>query len=67
MFGDKQAKRERLAKLVDMVQQRPGISQAELARKLNVNRSTIFKDLVTLSELGVRLSQDDNGGLYILD
>ncbi|OQY92930.1 MAG: hypothetical protein B6D41_07955 [Chloroflexi bacterium UTCFX4] len=67
MFGDKQAKRERLAKLVDLVQQRPGISQAELARKLNVNRSTIFKDLVTLSELGVRLSQDDNGGLYILD
>jgi len=67
MFGDKQAKRERLAKLVDTVQQRPGISQAELARKLDVNRSTIFKDLVTLSELGVRLSQDDKGGLYILD
>ncbi len=67
MFGNKQDKRERLAKLVDLVQAHPGISQAELARLLNVNRSTIFKDLTVLSELGIRLAQDDNGGLYLAD
>ena len=65
MFGNKAEKRERLAKLVDLVATHPGISQAELARQLKVNRSTILKDLIVLSELGVRLSQDEKGGLYL--
>lgn len=65
MFGNKDEKRERMAKLVDLVVAQPGITQAKLARMLGVNRSTVFKDLVNLSELGIRLSQDDRGGLYL--
>lgn len=65
MFGSKAEKRERLAKLVDMVQAQPGISQAQLARQLGVNRSTILKDLITLSEWGIRLWQDERGGLHL--
>lgn len=67
MFGNKEEKKERLAQLVDLVMLNPGITQAELARKLNVNRSTIFKDLSCLSEMGIRLAQDDDGGLYLAD
>lgn len=67
MFGNKKEKKERLAHLVDLVMLNPGITQAELARKLNVNRSTVFKDLSCLSELGIRLAQDDDGGLYLAD
>ncbi len=67
MFGNKAEKRERLARLVDLVMLQPGITQAELARKLNVNRSTIFKDLTRLAELGIRLAQDDDGKLYLAD
>lgn len=65
MFGNKADKRERLARLVDAVQSTPGITQAELARRLQVNRSTILKDLICLSEMGIRLAQDDEGGLYL--
>lgn len=65
MFGNKAAKRERLAQLMDLVAANPGITQAELARHLGVNRSTILKDLITLSEMGIRLAQDYQGGLYL--
>jgi predicted DNA-binding transcriptional regulator YafY len=65
MFGSKAAKRERLAQLIDLVATNPGITQAQLARRLSVNRSTILKDLITLSEMGIRLAQDEQGGLYL--
>ncbi len=65
MFGNKADRRERLAQLIDLVAANPGITQAELARNLRVNRATILKDLIALSEMGVRLFQDDNGGLYL--
>lgn len=65
MFGNKAAKRERLAQLMDLVAANPGITQAQLARRLSVNRSTILKDLITLSEMGIRLAQDEQGGLYL--
>ncbi len=65
MFGSKAEKHERLAKLIDLVQANPGITQAQLARHLGVNRSTVFKDLVCLSEMGIRLAQDEHGGLYV--
>lgn len=67
MYGNKQEKRERLARLVDLVQEAPGITQSELARRLGVDRSTVFKDLVCLAELGIRLAQDERGGLYVAD
>ncbi len=67
MFGNKEEKRERLAMLVDLVVAQPGITQSELARQLKVNRSTIFKDLTKLSEMGIRLAQDERGRLYLVD
>jgi DeoR/GlpR family transcriptional regulator of sugar metabolism len=67
MFGNKAEKRERLTRVVDLVIENPGITQAELARRLQVNRSTVLRDLIKLSELGVRLAQDERGGLYLLE
>lgn len=65
MFGNKDKKRERLAKLVEAVASEPGITQAKLARVLGVHRATVWKDLGNLSEMGVRLAEDDRGGLYL--
>lgn len=67
MFGNKDEKRERLAVLVDQVMLNPGIKAAELARRLGVNRSTVLKDLTVLSEMGIWLSEDEHGGLYVLE
>jgi biotin operon repressor len=64
MYGNKAAKRERLAKIAAVVAQSTGgITQAALAKALGVARSTINKDLVALERCGIRLAEDDKGRL----
>jgi DeoR/GlpR family transcriptional regulator of sugar metabolism len=67
MFGNKCDRLERLARLVDLVVQTPGLTQAELARLLQVTRATIHKDLAVLEEMQVRLYEDEHGRLYLLE
>lgn len=50
-----------------LIKQQPGISAAELARLLDVDRSTITRRLPSLGEAGFLLYEDDNGGLYPFD
>ena len=45
------------------VRQQPGILPAELARMLEVDRSTITRRLPSMDEAGFLLYEDDNGGL----
>jgi DNA-binding IclR family transcriptional regulator len=47
-----------------VVQQKPGISQAELARELGVERSTVSRRLPSLEEAGYLYYEDDQGGLW---
>ncbi len=65
MFGDKDEKQKRLEQMVEIIAKSPaGITQAALARLLGVGRSTVNKDLVSLEQRGVRLSQDRRGRLF---
>jgi DNA-binding MarR family transcriptional regulator len=47
-----------------IIRQRPGISQAELARELGVTRSTITRRLPSVEEAGYFYSEDKRGGLW---
>lgn len=65
MFGNKNKKKQRLLEIERHIQQADGqLSQADLARKLNVSRGTICKDLAILQkQAGILLAEDDNGRL----
>lgn len=65
MFGNKQDKNDRLHQLVSIVRAcRPdSITQAELARRLGVQRSIVLKDLGVLQTQGLFLAEDDAGNL----
>ena len=47
-----------------VIQDNPGISLAELARHLKVERSTITRRLPSLEEAGHLYYEDDRGGLW---
>ncbi|MBN1977392.1 MAG: helix-turn-helix domain-containing protein [Anaerolineae bacterium] len=64
MFGNKQAKRERLEYMADVIEQYPqGISQSKLARRMGIPRSTVKRDLPTLEQAGILLAEDERGRL----
>ncbi|MCW1967691.1 MAG: helix-turn-helix domain-containing protein [Anaerolineae bacterium] len=62
MFGNKQDKDDRLHQLVSIVRAcRPAsITQAELARRLGVQRSTVLKDLDVLQAKGLYIVDPKN-------
>ena len=47
-----------------IIVQRPGIRPAELARLLDVERSTVMRRLPALEEAEILLSEDERGGLW---
>ena len=47
-----------------IIRQNPGISQAELARLLKVNRSTVSRRLPSMDEAGYLYSEDKRGRLW---
>jgi biotin operon repressor len=64
MYGNKQATQARLEKLATLISlAQEGVSQAELAQALGVDRATIHKDLVRLEERGILLAEDPSGYL----
>lgn len=65
MFGNKQVKRERLEQMAEVIEQRPGISQSELACQLGIPRSTVKRDLPTLEQVGILLAEDEGGRLSL--
>ena len=66
MFGNKRKKEERLQCIGDLLkQEKSGLTQTELARRLGVSRSTVLKDLAILQEkAGILTSEDQHGRLY---
>ena len=68
MFGNKKNKKSRLQQLAQLVKQSPGISQAELARRLGVSRGTVNKDLgIVEKETGQRFWEDEDDTLHPFD
>jgi Mn-dependent DtxR family transcriptional regulator len=66
MFGKKNDKQTRLEKLATLIEETPGgVTQADLARELDVPRSTVLKDLPLLEEAGVMLAEDAHGRLTL--
>ena len=59
-----QKKEVDFAEMQALIEQQPGISAAELARRLEVDRSTITRRLPSMDEVGFLLYEDDDGGLY---
>lgn len=51
MFGDKQAKQQRLEKLREILSTHE-VTAVELARQLHVSKHTVYDDLLTLDQLG---------------
>jgi DNA-binding IclR family transcriptional regulator len=47
-----------------LIQHTPGISPAELAREMGVQRSTITRRLPSLEEAGLLYYEDDEGRLW---
>ncbi len=50
-----------------VIEEHPGMTAAELARILEVERSTITRRLPSMDEAGFYLYEDDDGGLYRFD
>ena len=65
MFGDKHAKQERLEQMARVIQQHPNITQAELARRMSMPRSTVKRDLPALEKAGILLAEDRRGRLAL--
>ena len=47
-----------------LIEQEPGISASELARRLEVPTSTVTRRLPSLDEAGMLLREDEKGGLW---
>lgn len=47
-----------------IIQANPGISPAELARQLGVQRSTVVRRLPSMEEARYLYTEDDKGGLW---
>lgn len=64
MFGNKQAKQERLAQYQDLLSAEE-LTAAQLAARLGVPRSTVLRDLPCLEEQGVQLEEAACGKLRL--
>lgn len=68
VFGNKKNKKNRLQKIVSLVTQADGITEAELARKLGVTPGTVNKDMgIVEKKTGSMFWQDDENRIYRFD
>lgn len=57
--------RDEFEEMADLIEDEPGITQSELARRMDVSKSTILRRLPVMEESGVLLSEDEQGGLWL--
>ena len=57
-------KRKQFDEMDRIIQREPGIRPAELARRLDVARSTVMRRLPSMEEAGYRYAEDETGGLW---
>lgn len=60
----RQTERERLRQINDAIEQHPGSKPAEIARQLDLPRSSVTRALPGLEEAGHLLYEDRRGGLW---
>jgi predicted DNA-binding transcriptional regulator YafY len=58
---------EEFEQMNQVIQKHPGISAAELARELEVERSTIMRRLPSLEEAGYLYYEDEEGRLWLFE
>ncbi len=64
MFGSKKGKQERLEQYSELLGE-ADLSQAELARRLGVPRSTVMRDLAELDDQGVLIEENEEGRMRL--
>ncbi len=57
-------KRQTFDKMDRIIRREPGIRPAELARRLDVARSTVTRRLPSMEEAGYLYAEDEKGGLW---
>jgi len=57
-------KRRTFDRMDRIIREEPGIRPAELARRLDVHRSTVQRRLPSMEEAGYLYAEDDRGGLW---
>ena len=57
-------KRKTFDKMDRIIRNEPGIRPAELARRLDVHRSTVQRRLPSMEEAGYLYAEDEKGGLW---
>jgi Mn-dependent DtxR family transcriptional regulator len=60
----RQADQDRLSKIDAYVRSHPGSRPADIARELEISRSTVTRALPNLDDAGYLLSEDIHGGLW---
>ena len=60
----RQTDRERTQQIASYVEQHPGVRAAEIARQLDLPRSSVTRALPALDEAGHLLYEDRRGGLW---
>ncbi len=60
----RQTDRQRLEQINDYVEQHPGVRPAEIARQLDLPRSSVTRALPALEDEGRLLSEDSRGRLW---
>ncbi len=60
----RQTDRERLQQINDYVERHPGVKPAEIARELDLQRSSVARALPALNDEGYLLYEDHKGGLW---
>ena len=63
-MGFWRSSKDEYEKMAEIIEDEPGITQSELARRLGVSASTVGWRLPRMSDAGVLLSEDDQGGLW---
>lgn len=64
MFGNKKEKQERLEQEAALLEQE-ALTQAELARRVGVDRATVLSDLTALEDKGIHLQEEADGKLRL--
>lgn len=59
-----QKKEPTFQEMDQLIQQHPGIRPAELAKEMNLSRSTILRRLPSMEEAGYYYFEDEEGGLW---
>ena len=63
-MGFWRSNKEEYEQMAQLIEDEPGITQSELARRLGVSVSTVGRRLPSMAEADILLSEDDRGGLW---